>query len=124
MERALGAVGALIAATAVAAGAFGAHALRGVISADRLANFETAIQYAMFHAIGILVVAILRPRLAGRWAVIAGWSFVVGVVLFCGAVVSLSLGGPRWLGIVAPVGGSAFIVGWLCLATAWLIRRS
>lgn len=124
MERTLGPVGALIAALTVAAGAFGAHALRGTISPERLATFETAIQYAMFHVTGILVVAILGQRLERRWAHASGWLFIIGVVLFCGAVAALSVGGPRWLGMVAPVGGTALILGWICLAIGWLARRA
>ncbi len=111
-------IGAFLASTAVAAGAFGAHALAERIDVAALATFETAARYQMFHALGLIAVA-LRGWHSGAidpWLARAGWCFTLGVVLFCGALYILALGGPRWFGAVAPAGGALFIAGWLCLA--------
>ena len=116
MERTFLALGALSAGLAVVAGAFGAHGLRGRLSPDMMAVFETAARYHMYHALGLLAVATVAGRLTGRGAMLAGWLFVAGMVLFSGSVYLLALGGPRWLGAVTPLGGLCFIVGWLALA--------
>jgi uncharacterized membrane protein YgdD (TMEM256/DUF423 family) len=105
----LGAASALI---AVAAGAFGAHALRARLAADMLAVFETAARYQMYHALALCIVSLL----AGRAARAAGWLFVWGTVMFSGSLYLMALTGERWLGAVTPVGGAAFIAGWGWLA--------
>lgn len=116
MERTFLALGALSAGLAVVAGAFGAHGLRGRLSPDMMAVFETAARYHMYHALGLLAVAVVAGRLMARGAVLAGWLFVAGTLLFSGSLYLLALGGPRWLGAVTPLGGLCFIVGWLALA--------
>jgi uncharacterized membrane protein YgdD (TMEM256/DUF423 family) len=114
-------LGALSAALAVALGAFGAHVLRTVLPAARLATFETGVRYEMFHALGLLAVAwaaVHWPRAAA--VEVAGWLFVVGTALFSGSLYLLALTGAGWLGAIAPLGGAAFIAGWLALAwAAW-----
>ena len=122
MERTFLALGALAAALAVVAGAFGAHGLRGRLSPDMMAVFETAARYHMYHALGLLAVAVVAGRLMGRGAVLSGWLFVAGTLLFSGSLYLLALGGPRWLGAVTPLGGLCFIVGWLALAWSALRR--
>jgi len=107
---------ALSAFLAVAAGAFGAHALRARLSPDLLAVFETAARYQMYHALGLLAVAWMVTRWPGPWPVRAGWLFVAGTVLFSGSLYALALTGVRWLGAITPLGGAAFLAGWLCLA--------
>lgn len=115
------AVGCLLAALAVAAGAFGAHMLKTVLDPPMLAVFETAARYQMYHALGIIAVG-LAGRLFDRpQAARAGWCFAAGVLLFCGSLYGVSLLGIRWLGAVTPVGGLAFITGW-CLF-GWTIWR-
>jgi uncharacterized membrane protein YgdD (TMEM256/DUF423 family) len=116
MERTFLALGALSAGLAVVAGAFGAHGLRGRLSPDMMAVFETAARYHMYHALALLAVAVVAGRLTGRGALLAGWLFVAGTLLFSGSLYLLALGGPRWLGAVTPLGGLCFIVGWLALA--------
>jgi len=116
MERTFLAIGALSAGLAVVAGAFGAHGLRARLSPDMMAVFETAARYHMYHALGLLAVAVVAGRVTERGAVLAGWLFVAGTVLFSGSLYLLALGGPRWLGAVTPLGGLCFIVGWLALA--------
>ena len=107
----LGAASALI---AVAAGAFGAHALRARLAPDMLAVFETAARYQMYHALALCLVGLL----AGRAARAAGWLFIWGTVVFSGSLYLMALTGERWLGAVTPVGGAAFIAGWGWLAFA------
>jgi uncharacterized membrane protein YgdD (TMEM256/DUF423 family) len=111
-------IGAISAALAVAAGAFGAHGLREMLAASgRAETFETAVRYHMAHALALVAVGLLGLH-AGRGTdlEVAGWSFLVGTVLFSGSLYGLSLSGPRWLGPITPLGGVAFIVGWIALA--------
>jgi uncharacterized membrane protein YgdD (TMEM256/DUF423 family) len=111
-------VGALAAAVAVAAGAFGAHGLRGTLPPERLEIFETAARYQMYHALALFLAAWLSSRDAGPASLVAGWAFLVGIVLFSGSLYALSLSGTRWLGAITPFGGIAFLVGWISLAWA------
>ncbi|HET7024911.1 MAG TPA: DUF423 domain-containing protein [Gemmatimonadales bacterium] len=120
MDRTFAALGALSAAVAVAAGAFGAHALKGHLSPDDLAIFETGARYQMYHALALLAVAWAATRWPGGAVSTAGWLFVVGALLFSGSLYALALTGVRWLGAVTPLGGLAFLAGWVCLAIgAW-----
>jgi uncharacterized membrane protein YgdD (TMEM256/DUF423 family) len=114
MDRTLGTVGALSGMAAVAAGAFGAHALRGRLTPDLLAVFETAARYQMYHALAILVAA--APRDGGSAFQVSGWLFVAGTVLFSGSLYGLALTGTRGLGAVTPLGGLALLCGWAALA--------
>lgn len=114
--------GALSAAFAVAAGAFGAHGLREAVTPDRLATFETAVRYQIYHALALLVVGLLveRDREGERRLRWAGGLFLAGTVLFAGSLYVLVLTDTPWLGAVTPLGGVAFIAGWLVLAwAAW-----
>jgi uncharacterized membrane protein YgdD (TMEM256/DUF423 family) len=116
MQRTFLALGALSGALAVAAGAFGAHGLRGRLAPDLMAVFETAARYHMYHALALIAVAAIATRMQGRGTDVAGWLFVAGTVVFSGSLYLLALGGPRWLGAVTPLGGLCFIVGWVALA--------
>lgn len=118
MDRLFFGVGALSALISVAAGAFGAHALRARLTPEHLAAFETAARYQMYHALGLLAVAWAVTRWRGASVVRAGWLFVAGTVLFSGSLYILALTGIRWWGTVTPLGGLALLVGWLCLALA------
>lgn len=108
-------------AVAVAAGAAGAHALASRLSAADMQLFETAARYHMYHALALCAVALLAH--GGMWPRLAGSGFLIGILLFCGALYAISLGGPRGLSSLAPIGGLAFIFGWLCLALAGLTRN-
>lgn len=120
MERTFAALGALSATLAVAAGAFGAHALKGHPSPEDLSIFETGARYQMYHALGLLAVAWAVTRWPGGAVHAAGWLFVIGTLLFSGSLYALALSGVRWLGAVTPLGGLAFLAGWVCLAFgAW-----
>jgi len=118
MERLFFALGALSGCLAVAAGAFGAHALRGRLAADLLEVFETAARYQMYHALALLAVGWAVTRWPGGATTLAGWLFVAGTVLFSGSLYALSLSGQRWLGAVTPLGGVAWLAAWLVLALA------
>jgi uncharacterized membrane protein YgdD (TMEM256/DUF423 family) len=120
-ERLFLALGAISAFIGVAAGAFGAHGLRARLTAEMLAIFETGVRYQMYHAFALLIVAWAISRFSNS-AVLAtaGWLFVVGTVLFSGSLYLLSLTETRWLGAITPLGGVAFLGGWLCLAWAAL----
>jgi uncharacterized membrane protein YgdD (TMEM256/DUF423 family) len=116
VDRLFATLGAVSAFLAVAAGAFGAHALRTRLSPDLLAVFETAARYQMYHALGLVAVAWVVTRWPGPWPMRAGWLFVAGTVLFSGSLYALALTGVRWLGAITPLGGLGFLAGWLCLA--------
>lgn len=117
--RHLAVTGAVLAGLAVALGAFGAHALRASLSAENLAIFETGVRYQMYHAIGILFAAWRTSHAPDSSARLAGWLFVVGSVVFSGSLYLLVLTEVRWLGAITPIGGGAFLVGWLALAAAF-----
>jgi uncharacterized membrane protein YgdD (TMEM256/DUF423 family) len=115
MDRLFGTLGAVSGLLAVAAGAFGAHAMRARLSADLLAAFETGARYQMYHALALLVVAWAATRWPGPPMRAAGWLFVAGTVIFSGSLYLLALTGARGFGAVTPVGGLAFLAGWLAL---------
>lgn len=121
MHRTFLALAALLGMLAVAAGAFGAHALQSRLQPDRLAIFETAARYQMYHALALLGVAWASSALRGAALVTAaGWLFVGGMLVFSGSLYLLALGGPRWLGAITPLGGLALISGWALLGLAAL----
>ncbi len=113
-------LGALFAATSVAAGAFGAHALKSILDPPMLAVYETAARYQMYHALGLFVVAWLARETDHPLATKAGWLFCIGILLFSGSLYLVALAGIKWLGALTPLGGVSFIAGWMCVAwTAW-----
>lgn len=118
MDRLFFSLGAASAFVAVAAGAFGAHALRARLSPELLAVFETGARYQMYHALGLMAVAWAVTRWPGALPQWAGWLFVGGTLLFSGSLYALALSGVRALGAVTPLGGVAFLAGWVCLALA------
>lgn len=122
-DRWLTVVGAVSAFLGVAAGAFGAHALRARLSADLLEIFETAARYQMYHALAIFVAVYAHGRWGGG-ALAAGWLFATGTVIFSGSLYALALTGVRWLGAVTPVGGVCFLAGWALLAWSAFGGRS
>lgn len=119
-ERLFFVLGALSACIGVALGAFAAHGLKSRLGADLLATFEVGVRYQMFHALGLLAVAWAHSRWPGPFIVASGWLLVAGTLLFSGSLYLLALSGARWLGPITPLGGLAFLAGWLCLAWgAW-----
>ncbi len=118
------AIGSVMAALGVVLGAFGAHGLEGRLGPERLAVFETGVWYHLYHALGLIVVAWAWTRWRNAWTDAAGWFFIFGIVLFSGSLYLLAVTGARWLGAITPLGGLAFIAGWLALAVAALRARS
>ena len=116
MDRTFLLIGALAGFLAVAFGAFGAHALRSRLSPEMLAVFETGVRYQMYHALALLLVATIIPRLGGWLVITSGWLFTAGIVLFSGSLYLLALTGVTVLGAITPIGGLAFLAGWACLA--------
>ena len=104
----------------VGLGAFGAHALKGKLEASgHLSTYQTAVQYQFYHTLALLGVGLLALTLPESPLLkSSGWLFTVGLVVFSGSLYVLSLTGLRWLGAVTPLGGLAFIAGWVCLAAA------
>ena len=116
------AIAAILGALSVAGGAFASHALKEQISERSLEIFETGAKYQMYHALALLLVALLLTRLevVPTTLVTSGISFIVGVFLFSGSLYALSLTEIKWLGAITPLGGVAFLIGWGCLAiSAW-----
>jgi len=118
MERLFVILGALSGAIGVAAGAFGAHALRAKLEPRMLEVFETGARYQMYHAIALLAVAWVASRWPGSLTTASGWLFVAGTVLFSGSLYAMALSDVRALGAITPIGGVCFIAGWVCLALA------
>ncbi|MBX7135265.1 MAG: DUF423 domain-containing protein [Fimbriimonadaceae bacterium] len=110
------AIGAGLMFLAVAFGAFGAHLLKARIPADRLEIFQTGVTYQGMHALAILLVTCLAPRLSTRTAGFASTLFLGGVVIFSGSLYALALSGQRWLGAITPLGGVCFLAAWAVLA--------
>jgi uncharacterized membrane protein YgdD (TMEM256/DUF423 family) len=112
--------GAVLGFLGVGLGAFGAHGLKETLARlETAATYQTAVQYHLVHALAILAVGVVglsaqpRPAMA-----VAGWAFLVGVVVFSGSLYVLSVTGMKWLGAITPIGGVAFLAGWLALAVA------
>lgn len=120
LDRLFLVLGALSALLSVAAGAFGAHALRARLSADLLDVFETAARYQMYHALALLAVGLALPRYASPWLAGSAWLFLAGTLLFSGSLYLLALTGTRWLGAITPLGGLAFLLGWGALVAGVL----
>ncbi|HSX71955.1 MAG TPA: DUF423 domain-containing protein [Pseudomonas sp.] len=111
---------ALAGFSGVALGAFAAHGLKGQLSAEYLAVFQTGVHYQLVHALALFGVALLAERLPGRLLKAAGTLFAVGILLFSGSLYALTLSGLGKLGMITPLGGVCFLAGWLCLALAAL----
>lgn len=112
-------IAAILGASGVAAGAFGAHGLRTRVDARMLEVFETAVRYQMFHVPALLTVGILLMMgRSGLALQLSGWSFLVGSVIFSGSLYALVLSDVRWLGAITPIGGVFLIAGWILLAVA------
>lgn len=111
----------LLGGLGVALGAFGAHALAARVPADLLGTYETGVRYHMYHVFALFAVVLAITRWPdSNLPNIAGWLFVAGIVIFSGSLYLLVFTGQRWLGAITPIGGVAFITGWILLAvTAW-----
>lgn len=108
-------IGALSGFFAVALGAFGSHGLAHRVPPEQITTFEIGVRYHMYHALALFAVAWLASREPGALVSTAGWAFVAGIVLFSGSLYFLGLTGSKALVLVTPLGGVAFMIGWLCL---------
>lgn len=115
-ERIFFTAGALLGCLGVAAGAFGAHALKSQLTPERLLQYELAVRYQLYHAFALVAAAYAVQRWPASTAGLAGWLFMLGVVIFCGTVYALAFGAPRWFGAITPLGGLSLILGWALLA--------
>jgi uncharacterized membrane protein YgdD (TMEM256/DUF423 family) len=116
MAQTLIALGAVLGFVGVAAGAFGAHALRARLGPDRLANWKTAADYELWHALATVGAGLAATQWDRGLLTSAGWCFVAGIVVFSGSLYVLAWTGQRRWGAVTPVGGVLFLVGWALLA--------
>ncbi|HLP90785.1 MAG TPA: DUF423 domain-containing protein [Nostocaceae cyanobacterium] len=113
-------VGAILGGLSVAAGAFGAHALKEKLTERALEIFDTGVRYQMYHALALILVALLLSRLESPSTALlaSGWFFIAGVVIFSGSLYALSLSGVKVLGAITPLGGVSLMLGWAALAIA------
>ena len=118
MGRTFWRLGGIFGFLGVAAGAFGAHALRSRLSPELLAVFETGARYQMYHALALLAVALAAARAPSQALRAAGWLFTAGILVFSGSLYLLALTGVRAWGAVTPIGGLCFLAGWIALALA------
>jgi uncharacterized membrane protein YgdD (TMEM256/DUF423 family) len=117
--------GALLMAVAVALGAFGAHALKARVAPEMLAVWQTGVTYHAWHALALLVLGVLMLHVPGSAALrAASWLFIAGIVLFAGSLYLLTLGAPKVVGAITPLGGVAFIAAWIAVAAGLWNWRS
>lgn len=114
------ATASILAGLAVAAGAFASHALKEKLTERAIEIFETAARYQMYHALALILVALLLTKVEtpSPFLNAAGFAFLAGIAIFSGSLYALSLSGIKWLGAITPIGGAAFMIGWGCLAVA------
>lgn len=121
MHRTFLQVAALLGALGVAFGAFGAHALKKMVSDLAVNIFETAVRYQFYHVFALAMVAIIYRDFNNKWMVWAGNLFIIGLLLFCGSLYMLTYakatakGNWDWIGAITPLGGVAFVAGWICV---------
>ena len=115
--------GAIFMALAVSLGAFGAHALKKVLSPEMLTIYHTGVEYQFYHALGLLIVGLTGLHIQSKYLSWAGIFLTVGIILFSGSLYALALTGIKGLGAITPLGGVSFIAGWIFLAVA-VVRNS
>ena len=117
MDRNFLLIGAVLGFLGVAIGAFGAHGLRARLTPEILAVFVVGVRYQMYHVFAVLIVAATMAHVGPvRLLIVAGWSFVAGILIFSGSLYALALTGTTTFGAITPIGGLGFLVGWACLA--------
>ncbi len=109
-------MGAVLAFFAIAFGAFGAHGLKNILTVEQLNIFQTAVDYHMWHAIGLTLIGLIPSQKTSRLLLASGWFMLAGVVLFSGSLYALSLSGISLLGAITPIGGVSFLIAWALLA--------
>lgn len=111
-------------ALAAAFGAFGAHAVEGFLTPDRFDVYQTAVQYHFYHALGLLIVGAAGFHINNKWMKWSGYSLIAGILIFSGSLYLLTLLDIGWLGAITPIGGVAFILGWVFLFVGMMSNRS
>ena len=116
--------GTVFMALAVAFGAFGAHIVEDMLTPDRFDVYQTAVEYHFYHALGLLLIGAISQHLSdSSWLRWSGILITAGIFIFSGSLYLLTLTDTGWLGAVTPIGGAAFIAGWVCLATAVFLEK-
>jgi uncharacterized membrane protein YgdD (TMEM256/DUF423 family) len=110
--------GAIFMALGVLLGAFGAHALKKILSSEMLAVYQTGVEYQFYHALGLLLVGLTGFQIESKWIRWSGILLVAGIILFSGSLYVLALSGIKGFGAITPIGGISFVAGWVCLAVA------
>lgn len=125
-NRSLLLLAALDALIAVLAGAFGAHGLKTVFDDYQMDIYRTAVEYQMWHALGLGLIALLNGSMpAAKNLALAGWIMQAGILLFSGSLYALALTRVKLLGLITPVGGTAFLVAWsLLILEIWRMKKS
>lgn len=119
MENLFFLIGTLSGALAVVLGAFGAHGLEERLTPEKLDTYQIGVRYHFYHSLALVAVGLAQGIWPGAGLLTtAGWLFVVGILLFSGSLYLLAVTGPRWLGAITPLGGLAFIAGWVVMAFA------
>ena len=112
--------GAVFMALGVLFGAFGAHALKKTLSPEMLVVYKTGVEYQFYHALGLLLIGLIGFRIESKWLRWSGILMIFGILVFSGSLYALSISGIKILGAITPIGGLAFVAGWICLAIALL----
>ncbi len=120
LESRLGAMAAVLGFVGVLLGAFGAHALEGTVTPERLLTFETGVRYHLMHALALLAVAAFARSSPTRALALAGHLFALGTLVFSGSLYLLVLLDLGWMGAITPLGGVALLIGWMALAAHFL----
>ncbi|MDZ7719854.1 MAG: DUF423 domain-containing protein [Balneolaceae bacterium] len=110
-------------ALAVVFGAFGAHIVEGMLTPQRFEVYQTAVQYHFYHALGLLIVGTVSYHINNKWMKWSGYSLIAGILIFSGSLYLLTLLDIGWLGAITPIGGVAFILGWIFLFIAVLKKE-
>ena len=108
-------IGAISGCIVVMLGAFGAHGLKDILDSYGKSIYDKAVLYQMFHTLAILALGIIEKVLPDVQLQLAGWAFLLGIVIFSGSLYILALTGIKWLGMITPIGGLLFIIGWIVL---------
>ncbi|MDH5424256.1 MAG: DUF423 domain-containing protein [Gammaproteobacteria bacterium] len=109
----IGSVGGFL---SVAFGAFGAHAIKQVLSADLMTIYQTAVSYQIYHSLALILIALIYQQHPHQLVKVAGWLMLCGTIIFSASLYTLALTDTRWLGAITPLGGSLLLLAWLLLA--------
>lgn len=115
--------GAVFMALGVLLGAFGAHALKNILSPEMLAVYKTGVEYQFYHALGLLLIGLIGFQVKSKYLRWSGLFITIGIILFSGSLYVLSISGIKTIGAITPVGGLSFVAGWTCLAIGILKQR-